>query len=129
MKKVVTSEKAPKAIGPYSVAIQTGQFVFTSGQIGLDPQTGNLVEGGIETETHQVLTNLKNVLESAGSSLREVVKTTVYLRDMADFAKMNAIYGEYFNENPPARTTIAVAGLPKNGSIEIDAFAVLTQYA
>jgi 2-iminobutanoate/2-iminopropanoate deaminase len=129
MKKVVTSEKAPKAIGPYSVAIQTGQFVFTSGQIGLDPQTGNLVEGGIEDETRQVLNNLKNVLEAAGSSLQNVVKTTVYLRDMADFAKMNVIYGEYFNENPPARTTIAVAGLPKNGSIEIDAFAILTQYA
>jgi 2-iminobutanoate/2-iminopropanoate deaminase len=129
MKKVVTSEKAPKAIGPYSVAIQTGQFVFTSGQIGLDPKTGNLVEGGIEAETHQVLTNLKNVLEAAGSGLRDVVKTTVYLRDMADFSKMNAIYGEYFSENPPARTTIAVAGLPKNGCIEIDTVAILTQYA
>jgi 2-iminobutanoate/2-iminopropanoate deaminase len=129
MKKIVTSDKAPKAIGPYSVAIQTGQFVFTSGQIGLDPQTGNLVEGGIESETRQVLSNLKNVLEAAGSSLRDVVKTTVYLRDMVDFAKMNAIYAEFFNENPPARTTIAVAGLPKNGCIEIDAVAILTQYA
>ena len=98
MKKIVVSDKAPKAIGPYSVAVQTGQMVYTAGQIGLDPSTGEIVPGGIEAETRQVLTNLKNVLEAAGSSLGDVVKTTVFLRDMADFAKMNAIYGEFFNQ-------------------------------
>ena len=129
MKKNVVSDKAPKAIGPYSVAVQTGQMVYTAGQIGLDPATGEIVPGGIEAETRQVLTNLKNVLEASGSSLGDVVKTTVFLRDMADFAKMNAIYGEFFNQQPPARTTVAVAGLPKGGAVEIDAVATLREYA
>jgi 2-iminobutanoate/2-iminopropanoate deaminase len=129
MKKIVVSDKAPKAIGPYSVAVQTGQMVYTAGQIGLDPSTGEIVPGGIEAETRQVLTNLKNVLEAAGSSLGDVVKTTVFLRDMADFAKMNAIYGEFFNQNPPARSTIAVAGLPKGGAVEIEVVATLREYA
>ena len=129
MKRIITAEKAPKAIGPYSHATNAGQIVFTSGQIGLDPQTAEIVPGGIEAETRQVLTNLKNVLEASNSSLRDVLKTTVYLRDMADFAKMNAIYAEFFPENPPARTTVAVAGLPKGCAVEIDAVAVLTQYA
>jgi 2-iminobutanoate/2-iminopropanoate deaminase len=129
MKKVIISAKAPKAIGPYSVAIQTGQMVYTAGQIGLNPETGEIVSGGIDAETRQVLTNLKNVLEAAGSSLGDVVKTTVFLRDMADFAKMNLIYGEFFNQNPPARTTVAVAGLPKGGSVEIEVVATLREYA
>jgi len=129
MKKIVVSDKAPKAIGPYSIAVQTGQMVYTAGQIGLDPATGEIVPGGIEAETRQVLTNLKNVLEASGSSLGDVVKTTVFLRDMADFAKMNAIYGEFFNQQPPARTTVAVAGLPKGGTVEIDAVATLREYA
>ena len=129
MKKIVVSDKAPKAIGPYSVAVQTGQWVYTAGQIGLDPATGEIVPGGIEAETRQVLTNLKNVLEASGSSLGDVVKTTVFLRDMADFAKMNAIYGEFFNQQPPARTTVAVAGLPKGGNVEIEAVATLREYA
>jgi len=129
MKKIVVSDKAPKAIGPYSIAVQTGQMVYTAGQIGLDPATGEIVPGGIEAETRQVLTNLKNVLEASGSSLGDVVKTTVFLRDMADFAKMNAIYGEFFNQQPPARTTVAVAGLPKGGAVEIDAVATLREYA
>jgi len=129
MKKVIVSEKAPKAIGPYSVAIQTGQMIFTAGQIGLNPQTGELVPGGIEAETRQVLTNLKNVLQDAGSSLGDVVKTTVFLSDMADFAKMNVIYAEFFNQAPPARTTVAVAGLPKGGSVEIEAVATMREYA
>ena len=129
MKRIITAEKAPKAIGPYSHATNAGQLVYTSGQIGLDPQTAEIVSGGIEAETRQVLTNLKNVLEASNSSLRDVLKTTVYLRDMADFAKMNAIYAEFFPENPPARTTVAVAGLPKGCAVEIDAVAVLTQYA
>jgi 2-iminobutanoate/2-iminopropanoate deaminase len=129
MKKIVVSEKAPKAIGPYSVAVQTGQLVYTAGQIGLNPETGEIVPGGVEAETRQVLTNLKNVLESAGSSLGDVVKTTVFLRDMADFSKMNAIYGEFFAQNPPARSTVAVAGLPKGCSVEIEAVAALREYA
>jgi 2-iminobutanoate/2-iminopropanoate deaminase len=129
MKKIIVSDKAPKAIGPYSVAVQTGQMVYTAGQIGLDPKTGEIVPGGIEAETRQVLTNLKNVLEDSGSSLGDVVKTTVFLRDMSDFAKMNAIYGEFFGQNPPARSTIAVAGLPKGCGVEIEAVATLREYA
>jgi 2-iminobutanoate/2-iminopropanoate deaminase len=129
MKKIIVTDKAPKAIGPYSVAVQTGQLVYTAGQIGLDPATGEIVPGGVEAETRQVLTNLKNVLEASGSSLGDVVKTTVFLRDMADFAKMNAIYGEFFNQQPPARTTVAVAGLPKGGAVEIEAVAALREYA
>ncbi|HEY3313381.1 MAG TPA: RidA family protein [Anaerolineales bacterium] len=123
-KKVIQSEKAPKAIGPYSVAIESGGFVFCAGQTGIDPATGDLVSADLEAQTRQVLTNLKNVLEAAGTSLDRVVKTTVFLRDMADFPKMNAIYAEYFSSNPPARSTIAVAGLPKGGIVEIEAIAL-----
>jgi 2-iminobutanoate/2-iminopropanoate deaminase len=122
-KVVVKTDKAPQAIGPYSVAIRYGELVFTSGQIALDPQNGNLVAGGIEAETRQVLTNLKNVLEAAGSGLDKVVKTTVFLRDMNDFGKMNPIYGEFFTANPPARTTVQIAALPKGAAIEVDAIA------
>ena len=122
-KKVIKSEKAPKAIGPYSVAIESGAFVFCAGQTGIDPLTGELVGPDLEAQTRQVLTNLRNVLEAAGSSLDKVVKTTVFLRDMADFPKMNAIYAEFFSTNPPARSTIAVAGLPKGGIVEIEAIA------
>lgn len=124
-KKVITSDKAPKAIGPYSVAIQTGDLVFTSGQLGLDPATGSLVPGGIEAETRQALTNLRHVLADAGSGLERVVKTIVFLKDMADFAKMNAVYAEFFTENPPARSTIQAAALPKGGTVEIEAVAIL----
>ena len=123
-KKVVISDKAPKAIGPYSVAIESGGFVFCAGQTGIDPATGDLVSPDLEAQTHQVLTNLKSVLEAAGTSLDKVVKTTVFLRDMADFPKMNAIYASYFSSNPPARSTIAVAGLPKGGVVEIEAIAL-----
>jgi len=124
-KKVVQTEKAPKAIGPYSQAICTDSMVYTAGQIALDPATMELVAGGVEEQTRQVLTNLRNVLEAAGSSLEHVVKTTVFLQDMADFPKMNAIYAEYFAENPPARSTVAVAALPKGGLVEIEAVATL----
>lgn len=124
-KKVVQTEKAPKAIGPYSQAICTDSMVYTAGQIALDPATMELVAGGVEEQTRQVLTNLRNVLEAAGSSLDHVVKTTVFLQDMADFPKMNAIYAEYFAENPPARSTVAVAALPKGGLVEIEAVAIL----
>jgi 2-iminobutanoate/2-iminopropanoate deaminase len=122
--KVITSEKAPKAIGPYSVAIQAGDLVYTSGQLGLDTQDGNLVPGGIEAETRQALTNLRHVLEDAGSGMQMVIKTTVFLKDMADFPRMNAVYAEFFPEKPPARTTIQAAALPKNGSVEIEAVAL-----
>ncbi|MDP3184069.1 MAG: RidA family protein [Anaerolineales bacterium] len=123
-KKVITSEKAPRAIGPYSIAIQVENLVFTAGQIGLDPAKGELVPGGIQAETRQVLTNLKHVLEAAGTSLDGVIKTTVFLKDMADFAKMNAIYAEFFTQNPPARSTVAVAGLPIGACVEIEAVAL-----
>jgi 2-iminobutanoate/2-iminopropanoate deaminase len=123
-KKVIRSDKAPKAIGPYSVAIRTGDLIFTSGQLGLDPTTGNLVPGGIEAETRQALTNISNVLAEAGSELESVVKTTVFLKDMAEFSKMNTIYAEFFKDNPPARSTVQVAALPRNGTIEIEAVAI-----
>ena len=123
-KKVVQTEKAPKAIGPYSQAIRTDGMVYTAGQIALDPSTGELVAGGVEEQTRQVFKNLQNVLEAAGSSFGHVVKTTVFLKDMNDFPKMNAIYAEYFGENPPARSTVAVAGLPKGGLIEIEVVAL-----
>ena len=124
-KKVYQSVEAPAAIGPYSVAAGAGPFVMTSGQIALDPETGELVPGGVEEQTHQVLTNLEAVLRSSGSCLKNAVKTTVYLRDMQDFADMNRIYGGFFPEQPPARTTVAVAGLPKNALIEIEVIAAL----
>jgi 2-iminobutanoate/2-iminopropanoate deaminase len=124
-RKVITSKKAPKAIGPYSVAIQTGSLVFTSGQLGLDPATGNLVAGGIEAETRQSLTNIRHVLADAGSSLDQVVKTIVFMKDMAEFTKMNAVYAEFFPENPPARSTVQAAALPKGGAVEIEVIAVL----
>ena len=124
-KQVIKTEKAPKALGPYSVAIQAGDFVFTSGQIGLDPVTNTVVEGGVEAETRQVLTNIKNVLEASGSNLSLVVKTTVFLRDMNDFAKMNAVYGEFFTENCPARSAVQVAALPKGVAVEIEAVALV----
>lgn len=123
-RNVIATDKAPKAIGPYSVAIQTADIVFCSGQIALNPATGELVAGDIEAQTRQVLTNLMNVLEAAGTSLENVVKTTIFLKDMADFPKMNAIYGEFFSSNPPARSTIAVLGLPKGGLVEIEAIAL-----
>lgn len=123
-RNVIVAPKAPKAIGPYSVAIETDGYLFCSGQTGIDPATGELISADLEAQTRQVLTNLKNVLEAAGSSLDRVVKTTVFIRDMADFPKMNAIYAEFFPSNPPARSTIAVAGLPKGGVVEIEAIAV-----
>jgi 2-iminobutanoate/2-iminopropanoate deaminase len=125
-KEVVTSEKA-KAIGPYSLGIKAGQFVFCSGQLGLDPSTGNMVEGGVEAETRQALTNLATVLDAAGSSLGRVVKTTVFLRDINDFARMNAVYAEFFTSEPPARSAFQVAALPRGGAVEIEAIALLRQ--
>ncbi len=126
-KEVIIAEKAPKALGPYSAGIRVGQLIFCSGQAGIVRATGELAPGGIEAETRQVLQNLKNVLESAGTDLNHVVKTTVFLRDMNDFSKMNTIYGEFFTEKPPARSTVAVAGLPKGAIVEIEAIAVSAQ--
>jgi 2-iminobutanoate/2-iminopropanoate deaminase len=125
-KKVIQTEKAPKAIGPYSQAIQTDSMIYTAGQIGINPATGELVSDGVEEQARQALTNISNVLEAAGSNLALVVKTTVFLKDMNDFAKVNAIYAEFFAENPPARSTIAVAGLPKGGLVEIEAVALIS---
>lgn len=125
-KKIISTDKAPKAIGPYSQAVQIENMVFTAGQIGLNPATMEIVEGGIEAQSRQVLTNLKAVLEAADSGLNYVVKTTVFLSDMANFAAMNAIYAEFFPENFPARSTVAAAGLPKGALVEIEAIALLT---
>ncbi len=123
-KKIIHSDRAPQAIGPYSQAVRVGDLVYTAGQIGLDPASMEVVSGGVEAETRQVLTNLKYVLEAADSGLNYVVKTTVFLRDMADFAKMNAVYAEFFPQNPPARSTVAVAGLPKGVAVEIEVVAL-----
>ena len=129
MKSPLHVEDAPKAIGPYSqaqvVRLHGGQkLVYTSGQVGIDPKTGELVAGGIQAETRRVLQNLANVLRGANLSLADVIKTSVFLADMQDFAAMNEIYGQAFGANPPARTTVAAAGLPKNARIEIDCVAV-----
>jgi 2-iminobutanoate/2-iminopropanoate deaminase len=122
---MITSEKAPQAIGPYSVGVQLDHLVFTAGQLGIDRQTGELVAGGIESETRQVLQNLQYVLEAAGSGLEKVVKTTVFLRDMQDFTAMNAVYAQFFTSQPPARSTIQVAALPRNAAVEIEAIAFI----
>lgn len=119
-RKVIQTAGAPAAIGPYSQGVLAGGFVFCSGQIPLDPATGQIVEGDAGVQTHRVLQNLKAVLEAAGSSLQKVVKTTVFLRDMGDFAAMNAVYGEYFKDDPPARATVQAARLPKDVAVEIE---------
>jgi 2-iminobutanoate/2-iminopropanoate deaminase len=123
--KAVSTPNAPGAIGPYSQAIRAGDFLFLSGQIGLNPATGQIVEGGIVEQTHQVLKNLGAVLAGAGSSFAHVAKTTVYLQDMADFGAMNEVYGGYFSVPAPARATIQAAGLPKGVRVEIDVVAYL----
>ena len=126
-KQIIISERAPAAIGPYSVANRVDNLVFTAGQLGLDPDTMELVPGGVVAETRQVLTNLQFVLESAGSSLNAVVKTTVFLRDINDFGLMNGVYAEFFSENFPARSAVQVAALPKGGAVEIEAVAIILE--
>jgi 2-iminobutanoate/2-iminopropanoate deaminase len=121
----IATDRAPKAIGPYSQAIRANGFVFLSGQIALDPNTQRVIEGGVAQQTEQVLENLKAVVEAAGSSLHHVVKTTVFLADMNDFAAMNEIYSRYFIRNPPARSTVEVARLPRDARVEIDLIALL----
>jgi 2-iminobutanoate/2-iminopropanoate deaminase len=123
VKSIVRTEKAPKAIGPYSVGVKAGAFIFASGQAGLSPVTNDLVPGGVEAEARQTLTNLKNVFEAAGASMDQVVKTTIFLRDINDFAKVNAVYAEFFNGDFPARSTVQVAALPKAAAVEIEAIA------
>jgi 2-iminobutanoate/2-iminopropanoate deaminase len=124
-RKVVQTEKAPPAVGPYSQAIVAGGYVFTAGQIGLDPATTALAGEDVESQTRQVLENLSAVLVAAGSSLQAVVKTTIYLTDMDDFALVNRIYAEAFPKNPPARSTVAVAALPLSARVEMDVIALL----
>ena len=121
----VQTEGAPAAIGPYSQAVRTGGFLFCSGQIPLDPSTGKMVDGGIERQAERVLKNLEAVLAAGGATLRSVVKTTVYLLDLGDFPAMNAVYGAFFSENPPARATVQVAKLPAGARVEIDAVATV----
>lgn len=121
----IQTDDAPKAIGPYSQAIKANGMIFASGQIPLDPQTMQIVEGEIQAQTRQVLINLRAVLEAAGSSLRQVVKTTVYLADMADFAAMNEIYSEFFDPAKPARATVQAARLPRDARVEIDCIALI----
>ena len=124
-KKVINARRAPKAIGPYNHAIDTGLgLVFTSGQIPIDPETGELVEGGIEAQTERVILNLKAVLEEAGTSLEQVVKATVFLQDLKDFTAMNEVYGKYLGTDSPARSAVQVAGLPKGSLIEIEVIAL-----
>ena len=125
MKETVSTDKAPGAIGPYSQAIKAGGMVFCSGQIPIDPATGEFVSDVVSEQTEQVLKNLSEVLSAAGTSLDNVVKTTVFLADMSDFAAMNEVYGRFFSKEPPARATVAAAGLPRNARIEIDAVAVV----
>lgn len=125
MKEPVHSDNAPKALGPYSQAIKANGFVFASGQVPLDPATGAMVEGNIGDQTEQVLKNLKAVLEAAGSSLDKVVKSTVYLLDMNDFADMNQVYGRFFSDVSPARSTVEVSRLPRDARVEIDVIALI----
>lgn len=123
MKKVISTPKAPAAIGPYSQAIQVGNLIYTSGQIPIDPATGQFVEGGIKEQTRQSLSNIQAILQEAGLTMASVVKTTVFMADMADFAEMNSVYADFFTEPYPARSAVAVKTLPKNALVEIEVVA------
>jgi 2-iminobutanoate/2-iminopropanoate deaminase len=125
VREPIKTENAPGAIGPYSQAIRAGGFVFVSGQIAIDPATGEFVAGGVAEQTERVLKNLAAVLKAAGSSLDKVVKTTVFLADMKEFTEMNEVYATFFSEAPPARATVAAAGLPRDARVEIEAVALL----
>ena len=124
-KKVIQTEKAPRAIGPYSQAIRAGSFLFLSGQIPLDPKTGELVKGDIRQQTKQVLENLKGVLESEKLEMKDVVKVTIFLKDIGNFNQVNEVYATYFPSSPPARSTVQVAKLPRDAEIEIEAIALI----
>ena len=125
-REIIATSAAPAAIGPYSQAVSTGSLVFTAGQIGLNPATGKMTEG-LENQARQVMANLAAILTAAGSSMDQVVKTTIFLQDMADFAAVNAIYGAAFSATPPARSTVQVAGLPLGALVEIEAIALAGQ--
>lgn len=127
MKKVVSTDKAPSAIGPYSQAVGANGFLFISGQIPLDSKNGQIVAGGVEPQTHQVIANLKAILEKENLTLDNVIKTTVFIKDMGKFSAMNAVYGEYFTKEPPARACVEVSRLPKDVDVEIEAVAVCTK--
>lgn len=124
-KETVSTDKAPKAIGPYEQAIRVGDFIYVSGQIPLDPRTGNLLDGDIKTQTRQVMENLKAIVEAANSSMERIVKATVFLKNIGDFAAMNEIYAEYLGTAKPARSTVAVADLPRGALVEIDLIALV----
>jgi 2-iminobutanoate/2-iminopropanoate deaminase len=124
-KQIITTDNAPPAIGPYSTGVRVGDTLFIAGQLGIDAQTGEVVPGGIEAETRQALTNLKAIVEAAGGSLLNVVKTTVFLRDISEFGRMNTVYAEFFQEKPPARSAVQVAALPRGVAVEIEAIAIL----
>ena len=124
LREVIATEQAPRAIGPYSQAIRAGNLLFCSGQIPIDPSTGEFVSGGVAEQTEQVMRNLSAVLSAGKSSLKQVVKTTVFLADMDDFTAMNEVYGRYFGENPPARATVQAARLPRDARVEIEAIAI-----
>ena len=126
MKKIISTDYAPRAIGPYSQAVVSNGFAFLSGQIAIDPATNQLIEGDVAAQTERVLENLKAVLTGAGSSLPQVLKTTVFLKDMGDFVKMNEVYARYFSEKPPARATVEAARLPRDVSVEIECVAVVS---
>ncbi len=123
-REVVTTDRAPAAIGPYSQAVKVGEMIFVSGQIPIDPATGDIVQGDIKAQTRQVLTNLDAVLKAAGSSLEKAVKTTVYITNMDEFSQVNEVYGEFFTDQPPARACVEVSRLPKGVAVEIDAIAL-----
>jgi 2-iminobutanoate/2-iminopropanoate deaminase len=124
-KQIIHTDQAPAAVGPYSQAVRTGNLLFTAGQVPLDPATGKLVEGDIQAQTERVLQNLQAVLAAGGTSFDHVVKATVFLADMADFAAMNGVYGRYLHTNPPARSTVQVAALPLNARVEIELIALI----
>ncbi|PYU12451.1 MAG: reactive intermediate/imine deaminase [Acidobacteria bacterium] len=124
MREVIATDRGPKAIGPYSQAVKANGFIFVSGQIPLDPRTQELVEGNVARQTERVMENLKGIVEAAGSSLDRVVKTTVFLKDLADFPAMNEVYSRYFPANPPARATVQVARLPRDVGVEIELIAL-----
>ncbi len=125
MKQIIHTDSAPKAIGPYSQAVRIGNFIYASGQVPFDPTTMTIVEGDIAVQTDRVLKNVTAILEAAGGSLANVVKTTVFLKDMNDFQAMNEVYGRYFSENPPARSTVEVARLPRDVGVEIEVIAYI----
>jgi 2-iminobutanoate/2-iminopropanoate deaminase len=125
MREIVVTDRGPKAIGPYSQAVKANGFVFVSGQVAIDPKTQQIIEGAIVPQTERVMENLKGIVEASGSSLDKVVKTTVFLADMNDFAAMNEIYARYFPSNPPARATVQVSRLPKDVRVEIEVMALV----